>query len=169
MKALVVVNYQNDYVVGPMWNKYAEFIEQNICRRIEDYLADRGEVFFVMDSFPQNYLDTPEGRRNPIKHCIRGTPGEDLYGKVKNYSSKGHMIRKEAPGSVELMKKLKSYDQVEICGLETNHGVLANAVLARTVNPNSTVIVRENCVAARDSLLAEEAMHVMESLGIVIE
>ncbi len=41
MKALVVVDYQNDYVKGPLGSKYAKLIEGNICARIEEFLKDR--------------------------------------------------------------------------------------------------------------------------------
>lgn len=168
MRAIVVVDYQNDYVVGPMSTRFTQLIEGNICKRIEATLAERGDLYFVIDSFGSDYLSTPEGKRVPIKHCIMGTPGTELYGRMNDYSSKGHLIRKQTHGAEELLGKLRMYDEIEICGVETNTDVLANAIVARTANPNAKVVVRQNCVASRDSMLAEEAVDVMRSLGVEI-
>lgn len=166
MKAIVVVDYQNDYVVGPMSTRFTQLIEGNICKRIEETLADRGDLYFVIDAFSEDYLYTEEGKRIPINHCIMGTPGAELYGRMNDYLKKGHLIRKQTHGCAEILGKLKIYDVIEVCGVETNTDVLANAIIARTANPNAKVIVRQNCVASRDSLLAEEAVDIMKSLGI---
>ena len=59
-------------------------------------------------------------------------------------------------------------DDIEICGLETNTGIIASAVFARTANPSATVSIRQNCIASGDSELGEEALNVMASMGIRI-
>ena len=167
MKALVVVDYQNDHVTGPMGGKFIPMIEKNICKRIEDTIKMRGDVYFVVDSFGDNVLPSAD-IRDVSKYCIRGTPGVDLYGQVGDYKSKGYIIRKSSPGSDELMKKLRLYDEIELCGVETNVDILANAVVARTANPSALVIIRQNCVASRNSELAEESLDIMVGLGIEI-
>jgi nicotinamidase-related amidase len=168
MKALVVVDYQNDHVTGTMGGKFIPMIEGNICKRIEDTLKMRGDVYFVMDSFGDSMSETFDGKRIPSKYCVRGTPGVELYGKVGEYISKGFIIRKSAPASDELLKKLRLYDEIELCGVETNVDILANAVVARTANPSALVIVRQNCVASRNSELAEQAIDIMAGLGVEI-
>ena len=167
MKALIVVDYQNDYVTGPLGHKFAKMIENNICDRIEDTLDQKGDVFFLVDSYGTDYEDTLEGKRNPVRHCIRGLPGEELHGKVGDYLNKGHIIRKQTPGSEELYKRIARYDEIEICGLEMNRDILVNAIIAQTSNPKATITIRQNCVASKDSLLGEEAMDILTSLGIV--
>ena len=167
MKALVVVDYQNDYVKGPLGSKYAKLIEGNICARIEEVLKDRGTLFLVIDYLPPNHPGfIPDGKKKPVKCCIAGTAGADVYGKVGDYLSSGYMIRKDALGSEELLKRLKSYDDIEICGLETNTGIIASAVFARTASPSATVSIRQNCITSGDSELGEEALNVMASMGI---
>ena len=169
MKALVVVNYQNDYVTGPLGSKFAKLIEKNICARIDEILKDRGTLFLVVDYLPANHPGfVPKGKKKPVKYCVAGTAGADLYGKVGDYLSSGYMIRKDTLGSEELLKRLKSYDDIEICGVEANSGIIATAVIAKTANPAAEVSVMQNCIASRDSELGEEALNVMASMDIKI-
>jgi len=166
MKALIVVDYQNDYVTGPMGNKYAKMIEDNICKRIEETLENNGDVFFLMDSYSEDYNSTPEGRKHPVSHCIRGTYGAELHGKVGKYLNRGHILRKTTPGSEELFKRITRYYEVELCGLEMNKDILVNALIVQTANPKANIVIRQNCVAATDSLLGEEAMDILSALNV---
>ncbi|MBE6521966.1 MAG: cysteine hydrolase [Thermoplasmata archaeon] len=167
MKALVVVDYQNDHVTGPMGGKFIPMIEKNICKRIEDTIKMRGDVYFVLDSFGDSILHNADSR-SVSKYCIRGTTGVEVYGKVGDYLPNGFIIRKTSPGSEELMKKLRLYDEIELCGVETDVDILANAVIARTANPSALVIIRQNCVASRNSELAEEALDILIGLGVEV-
>ncbi|MBP5686143.1 MAG: cysteine hydrolase [Candidatus Methanomethylophilaceae archaeon] len=166
MKALVVVDYQNDHVTGPMGGKFIPMIEKNICKRIEDTIKMRGDVYFVIDSFGDGMLPNVDSKST--KYCVWGTKGAEIYGKVGDYLSSGYLIRKSSPGSEELMKKLRLYDEIELCGVETDVDILANAIIARTANPSALVIIRQNCVASRNSELAEEALDIMTGLGLEI-
>ena len=165
MKALVVVNYQNDHVVGPVSNRYTQLIEGNIVERIEDTLKSKGKVFFLVDSFNESHF---RDQKNGVRYCIRATPGAELYGRMNDYSSKGSIIRKETYGSEELLGHLRTFDSIEICGVETEKDILANAIIAKTSNPKAEVVVRQNCVATRNSALAEEALDVLSGIGVRI-
>ena len=166
MKALVVVCYQNDMVKGPMGHTYARMIENNICDRIESVLRSKGDLFFVMNSFEDDYERSAEGIRNPIRHCIRGSQGAKLYGRLNDYAAVGRIVRKDSPGSEDLLTALKHYDEIELCGVDTVKDVLPNAIMARTANPYARVVVMQNCVAAKDSMLAEEAMDILVAVGV---
>ncbi len=168
MKALVVVDYQNDHVTGSLGCKYAPMIENNICKRIEDVLMTRGDVYFVIDYFEENFMTVVNGRPSTVNYCVRGSKGAELYGRVSDYSSKGYILRKSSPGSDELMRKLTRYDEIELCGVETDVDVLANAVIARASNPRANVIVRQNCVASRNVDLSEFALDIMNGMGIKV-
>ncbi len=168
MKALVVVDYQNDHVVGSMGCKYAPKIENNICKRIEEVLMSRGDLFFVIDYFEGNFMTMVNGKLSHVNYCVRGTKGVELYGRVGEFSSKGYLVRKSSPGSDELMRMLARYDEIELCGVETDVDILANAVIARAANPSANVIVRQNCVASRNTDLSEFALDIMNGMGIKV-
>jgi nicotinamidase-related amidase len=160
MRALAVICYQNDYVKEPNGYKYAKIIENNICARITDTLDSDGDVYLIMDWFPKSN----DGEERHL--CEIGSEGSEPYGKVSRFLSDVHIIRKNTYGSEDLFKRLKPYDNIELCGLETHTDVLCNTMIARTCNPNARIVVRQNCVSSRDFELAEKAMEIMESVGV---
>ena len=170
MKALVVVDYQNDFVDGPLGGADAVSIEGPICSRIEDCLGEGWDVFLTMDTHGPDYMDTREGRMLPVRHCIKGTDGWELHGRVRELSRRDgcRVLEKGTFGCQELAGVLAGYDTIELCGVATNICVLANAVLARTANPEADVVVRRECVASYDRRLGEEALDVMASLQVEV-
>ena len=66
---------QNDFVTGTLGNQEAQAIVPNVQAKVKEY-ADRGDrIIFTRDTHEENYLDTPEGKKLPVKHCINGTEG----------------------------------------------------------------------------------------------
>lgn len=168
MRALVVVDYQNDFTDGPLGSPGAVSIEGPICSRIEDYLRSGDPVFMTMDTHSPDYLSTLEGRMLPVEHCIAGTDGWRLHGKVSSYRDRCTVIEKDTFGCARLLEVLKGFDEIEICGVATNVCVLANAVMARTANPDARVIVRRDCVASYDPDLGEKALDILPSLQVEV-
>lgn len=170
MRALVVVDYQNDFVTGTLGSDDAVAIEDAVCGRISEYLVAGDDVFLTKDTHGTDYLRTAEGRLLPVEHCIRGTPGWDLHGRVAELAAGPgcRILEKDTFGCRELMEILRSYDSIELCGVATNICVIANAVIARTANPEARVTVRRDCVASYDRELGEKALDVMGSLQVEI-
>ena len=74
-KVLIVIDMQNDFVTGTLGNKEAQAIVLNVQAKVKEY-ADRGDrIIFTRDTHGENYLDTPEGKKLPVKLCIIGTEG----------------------------------------------------------------------------------------------
>ena len=74
-KVLIVIDMQNDFVTGTLGNQEAQAIVPNVQAKVKEY-ADRGDwIIFTRDTHEENYLDTPEGKKLPVKHCINGTEG----------------------------------------------------------------------------------------------
>lgn len=170
MRVLVVVDYQNDFVDGSLGSQDAVSIEANVHRLAESYLKSGGDVVFTMDTHDSGYLGTREGMMLPVEHCIEGSVGWRIHGSLEEISRdpRCRVIRKSTFGSAELMEILKDYDEIEVCGLVTNICVIANAVIARTANPEARVIVRRDCVASNDRGLGEKALDVMRSLQVEV-
>lgn len=77
-RVLIVVDMQNDFVTGSLGSKDAQAIIFNVKTKIKEY-ANRGErIIFTRDTHGEDYLDTPEGKKLPIKHCIYGTKGWEI-------------------------------------------------------------------------------------------
>lgn len=170
MRALVVVDYQNDFVTGTLGSDDAVAIEGSVCGRMSEYIENGDDVFVTKDTHGTDYLRTAEGRLLPVEHCIRGTWGWDLCGRVAELAGRPgcRILEKDTFGCRELMDILRDYDEIEVCGLVTNICVIANAVIARTANPEARVTVRRDCVASNDRELGEKALDVMRTLQVEV-
>ncbi len=169
MKALVVVDYQRDFVCGALGFSGAEKLEPVILKKIADCRKDGGQVIFTLDTHSENYLHTAEGKKLPIPHCIEGTEGHRLYGEVENAVEESDIvIKKPAFGSTELCDYLgrAGFDEVELCGLVTDICVISNAVLAKAALPESRVVVDKNACLCADRAAHERALEVMRGLQI---
>lgn len=169
MRALLVIDYQNDFVDGSLGSPAAVAIGGAIRSRMEEYLSQGDDVFVTMDTHDSEYLSTLEGRMLPVEHCIIRSDGWKLHGSIADLSDRCTVLKKSTFGCGELASILKSYDEIELCGVATNICVLANAIIARTANPEARVIVRRSCVASYDERLGNEALDVMTGLQIEVE
>lgn len=168
MKALVVVDYQVDFVNGALGFAGAEKLEPIILEKIEKCRRDGGQVIFTLDTHGENYLETSEGRQLPIPHCIDGTAGHKLFGKVAQAVQEDIVIKKPSFGSLELADLLRrgGFDEVELCGLVTDICVISNAIIAKAALPESIVTVDSHACACADPAAHERALAVMRGVQI---
>lgn len=171
MKTLVVVDYQVDFVDGALGFPGAEKLEPVILGKIEECRRDGGQVIFTLDTHGEDYLRTAEGRKLPIPHCIKGTPGHALYGRVAQaVLPEDVVIEKPAFGSLELADLLRrtSPEEVELCGLVTDICVISNAVLAKAALPESRVSVDAQACGTADPEAHKRALRSMEAMQIEV-
>ena len=81
-RLLLVVDYQKDFVDGALGFADAEKLDGPIAAKIAQYRAAGDDVAFTMDTHGPDYLDTQEGRKLPVPHCLRGSDGWQLYGET---------------------------------------------------------------------------------------
>lgn len=170
-KALIVVDYQKDFVDGTLGFSKAGKLHDVICDKIKDYRSKGFDIMFTMDTHSENYLNTLEGRFLPVKHCIDGTSGHSFFGDVGSYCVEENMcFRKGGFASLELFAYLKEkdYKYIELVGLVTDICVLSSAVMARAYLPDSRVVVDASGVASFDDILHEKALDVLESIFVEI-
>ena len=171
MKLLVIVDFQNDYVIGSLGYPDALKLEAPILRKIQSYLLDEDEVVFILDTHASDYLYTEEGRKLPIPHCIKGSEGHALYGKAARIVKFASAVFEKGTFGCEALSEYirdGSYDTVELCGPDLNTGVLANAVIAKTAAPYASITVDAECCRCFDPELNEKTFEVMESMHITI-
>lgn len=172
-KILVVVDFQKDFVDGSLGFPGAAALADRIAEKIRQYRSGGSEVVFTFDTHEKNYRETQEGRFLPIPHCIRNTPGWELYGKIAPLCLKSdRRFEKETFGSLSLAEYLKEggYDSVELCGLVSHICVISNAVLAKAALPEAEIIVDSACTDSYDKAMNQKAFDIMRGLQIhVIE
>lgn len=169
MKALVVVDYQNDFVDGALGFDGADLLEPIIVEKITQTRKSGGRIIFTLDTHTENYLATSEGRKLPVEHCIKGTRGHELFGAVKQQvQADDIVIEKPSFGSLRLVEILREgeFDAVEFCGLVTDICVVSNVMIAKAALPESRVIVDSKAVASFDEEKHKAALEVMKSVQV---
>lgn len=168
-KALVVVDYQIDFVNGALGFAGAEILDSLIVGKINEYRKDGGKVIFTLDTHTEDYLNTAEGKKLPVPHCIKGTEGHKLYGKTAEcMRPEDTVIEKPSFGSLELIRVLQDggFDEVELCGLVTDICVVSNAMIAKAALPEARVVVDSKTCASFDKNRHNAALEVMKSVQV---
>ena len=149
MKSIVVVDMQNDFIDGSLGTKEA----QEMLPRLKDKLkkvVEEGsaELVFTMDTHGKDYLNTQEGKKLPVEHCIKGTQGWEISPELGEFVAKAKaVVEKPTFGSTELIKHLNAADEVELVGLCTDICVISNALLIKAAYPEMKVSVDAQCCA----------------------
>ena len=171
-KFLVVVDMQKDFVDGALGTAEAEAIVPNVQKRISEF---EGEIFVTLDTHFENYLDSAEGKKLPVKHCIKGTEGWALDKGVEQALSHKHYtkVEKVTFGSVDLPVLIKEAVagesfSVELIGLCTDICVVSNALLLKCNFPECDISVRASCCAGVTPQAHEAALATMRSCQIDI-
>ena len=167
MKYLIVIDMQNDFIDGALANKDA----QKIIPKIKNYISNwDGYLIFTRDTHYSDYLDTMEGKNLPVPHCIKGSNGHKLYGKVANELEGCLSFEKETFGSKELANYLSKnkFDEIVLIGVVTNICVISNAVIAKTMQPNSKIVVDASCCASFNLEMEQKAYDILENLHIKV-
>lgn len=170
-KYLVVIDMQNDFVTDALGTAEAQAVRENVVRRVGDFA---GEVLFTRDTHGADYLQTQEGRKLPVEHCIRGTAGWELIAELEKFRKREgcHVFEKNTFGSLELAQYLlEKYEageveSVELIGLCTDICVVSNALLLKAYMPELEIAVDASCCAGVTPDKHEAALETMESCQI---
>jgi len=170
-RCLIVVDFQNDFVTGSLGFPGAAGLEPYIAQKITQYRDNGDTIIFTFDTHDDDYPETQEGKNLPIAHCIVGTQGHELYGQIAELALDSDIrFYKNTFGSDELYQYLKDtvFDSIELVGLVSNICVIANAILAKTAQPETAVIVDASCTASHDDNLHKSTLNVMKGLQIQV-
>lgn len=170
-KALIVVDFQKDFVDGALGFDGAETLDQLILERITEYEKNGHDVIYTYDTHGLDYMTTEEGKNLPVIHCIKGEEGWQLYGQVGAHHRENDTdFYKETFGSLDLGNYLreKKYDQIELCGLVSSICVLSNAVIAKSACPNAHIMVDSTLTGAGDKEMNKKALEVLSNLHVEI-
>ena len=167
-KLLIVVDYQNDFVDGALGFEGASNIALIIKNKIENYLNSNQDIIFTLDTHYENYMETMEGSKLPVKHCIKGTQGWKVHDMVNYLPLAKKVFEKETFPSLDLGVYLKEhqYDEVELCGLVSNICVVSNAIIVKAALPNAKIIIDAKATDSYDKVTQDKCFDVLSSLHI---
>ncbi|MBQ2819344.1 MAG: cysteine hydrolase [Clostridia bacterium] len=140
---LVVVDMQNDFIDMALGTPEAVAILPAVKAKIAEYHARGDEIIFTRDTHGENYLDTSEGKKLPVKHCIKGTKGWEIADGL--YIEGCKIIDKPNFGWPHW--DTEELENVELIGLCTDICVVSNALIIKATFPDAQVSVDSACCA----------------------
>ena len=150
-KLLVIVDMQNDFITGALANIEGQKIVPGIVELIKNF---DGDIIVTRDTHHENYLDTQEGKRLPVVHCIENTEGWKIVPEIQEAldakpESTVTYIDKPTFGSIALGERVarKLYDKVELCGVCTDICVISNAMVIKACAIETNVAVHKDLCA----------------------
>ena len=168
MKTLIVVDMQNDFVTGPLGTKESIEILPKVNKKIDEYYQQQNQIFFTRDTHFAEYLDTQEGKKLPVKHCIQGSKGWHIADGVRTYSI-CQFIDKDTFGTFHFGKpyyKLRQCESIELIGVCTDICVISNALILKAQYPEVEIYVDASCCAGTTPEMHKAALQVMKSCQI---
>ena len=168
MKILVVVDMQNDFIDGTLGTKEAQAIVPNVIKKIKEYTNNNDQIILTQDThYNENYLETLEGKKLPIKHCIQNTYGHQINEDILNAGIYRTIITKETFGTFDIARYyrdlFKASDSIELVGLCTDICVISNAIILKAAFPNTPIIVDSKCCAGSTPKAHEKALDLMKN------
>ena len=167
MKILIVVDMQNDFISGSLGSTLAEAIVPGVVEKVKNY---DGKVIFTRDTHFADYMNTQEGRKLPVEHCVKDTAGWEICNELKPYVET--VVDKITFGSVELPSVIKNFgeeiEEIELCGLCTDICVISNAMILKAAFPEVKVSVDGKCCAGVSEESHQTALDAMRAVQIEI-
>lgn len=186
MKFLIVVDMQKDFIDGALGSPEAQAIVGKVKEKIQQYKDNGDVVIYTMDTHTDDYLDTMEGKKLPVKHCIKGTEGwyideslgvdyendyivekptfgiltmGDLFGRAY-----GDYVQSHLPDDYKDGDEINypEVDQFEFVGLCTDICVISNVLIAKATF-QVPVAVDASCCAGVTPDKHKAALEVMKS------
>ncbi|MBQ9991990.1 MAG: cysteine hydrolase [Firmicutes bacterium] len=171
-KYLIVIDMQNDFIDGSLGNADAVSIVPAVVEEIKKDCYDG--IFATYDTHYEDYLQSAEGKKLPVEHCIKGTPGWELNKEIQAALPENtRLIEKPTFGSWELAelaadlgeeKELEFY----LCGLCTDICVISNAMLLKAKLPEAKIAVIAHACAGVSPQSHENALAAMSCCQIDI-
>lgn len=185
-KILVVIDMQYDFISGSLGN---EHVKKTVLPNVRSRIGSGGykAVVFTQDTHEKNYLETLEGIKLPVVHCVRGTKGYQIEKSLidaaeMQVGTDVRIVEKNTFGSIQTLgdtlKKIMDKEdpsratkadstwEIEICGVCTDICVVSDALILRSTFPNTVIKVISSCCGGTSKEAHDAAIRVMQSCQI---
>jgi nicotinamidase-related amidase len=165
-KVLVVIDMQTDFLTGSLGGEHCRRAIPG-CESLLQKVANGEDGFvgavFTLDTHNDDYLETLEGKKLPVVHCIEGTKGHKVCDELTGVVARARLsipsdekkfayVLKDTFGSRDQLWETvwsladnngANLDNIEVhfCGVCTSICVLANAVICRALRPNTRIVI----------------------------
>ncbi len=167
-RTLIVVDMQKDFIDGSLGTKEACGIVENVKNKISEYADRQDEIIFTRDTHQADYLETSEGKKLPVEHCIQGTEGWQIPEELR--TANAIYVDKPGFGWPYWRETVRQYHldfcEIEIVGLCTDICVVSNALILKALYPDVEITVDSKCCAGVTPKTHKAALETMKMCQI---
>lgn len=181
-KILIVVDMQKDFIDGSLANPDAQAIIKPMADLISGF---SGDIIFTRDTHDYDYLNTAEGKKLPIEHCIDGTIGWTIHQDLVDSARESHpdmshvyVFNKRTFGASSALADEITGDiypaagmnnaTIYVCGTCTDICVVSNVLGLKEQFPETKICVIEDLCAGLTKEKHNAAIEVMKSCQVDI-
>jgi len=171
MNATIFIDVQKDFIDKALKNEQAIAVMPKLVEFAKARKDAGDKLYATRDTHTEKYLDTLEGTKLPVAHCIEGTDGwmlDDRLMEVLDGSCT--FVNKPTFGSFDLAEILAEdggkFDEITICGFCTDICVISNALILRAKFPNTKITVMKDLCAGVTPETHEAALKTMQMCQI---
>lgn len=141
-KVLVVIDCQNDFITGSLRNEEAIKAVPNVVKKIREFKGDL--IVATLDTHDEDYLETKEGAKLPVVHCVKGSDGWKIEDNVQAALNDAKLrnitvsyVEKPTFGTEKVVKTIKDNTRlsdeldIEFIGFCTDICVVSNTLLTK--------------------------------------
>lgn len=172
-KLLVVIDMQNDFTFGSLGTSEAIAVIPKVLQKVNHH---DGKVVYTLDTHHEDYLQTQEGKKLPVIHCVEGTRGHQLVEPLLDVQKvmRSKVYLKNTFGSEELARDIQEMhrenpiDEIELVGVCTDICVISNALLIKAAVPEVTIKVDASACAGVNPASHINALEAMKMCQIEV-
>lgn len=174
VKTLIVVDMQKDFIDGSLGTPEAVHIVSRVQAKILAYRENGDEVIFTRDTHGPDYMETNEGKRLPVVHCIKGTVGWNIPAEL-DFPECEHIDKpsfgwtkwdRVCENGAEVPRK--PFEEIEMIGVCTDICVVSNALILKALYPEVPMKVDASCCAGVTPEKHDAALEVLRSCQIEV-
>lgn len=143
MKALIVIDMQNDFITGALGSLEAKAIVPKVKKLVEQFFVNGDAIYYTQDThWAADYHLTQEGAKLPVLHCVMGSWGWRIVDGVdiNKEDEYIHHLNKETFAYDDwLHENLAQYEEIWICGLVSSICVVSNALVIKELYPELSI------------------------------
>lgn len=173
---LCIIDMQKDFTTGVLGNDRCAAAINSIIDYINNAPEAFDEIIFTRDTHQQNYMETQEGRKLPVPHCIEGTDGWQVVSEIEEAAgakaAKVIYIDKPTFGSTELEKHFDELGcnspdvTITFTGVCTGICVISNVACTKAHCYEAKVQVVRDCCACVTPESHDTAIEAMKCFQI---
>ena len=146
----VFIDMQNDFLTGVLGSNEGQAVIPHVANQLKTAVekkqaGENCEIYLTKDTHYDNYMDTMEGKKLPVPHCIKGTDGWEICPELLEVMTPDCKVIEKVTfgydGWKNILGELAPEDEIVIMGVCTDICVISNTMVLKALYPNNVITV----------------------------